>query len=382
MYSVEGFGEMITDRERLDAYAEALRRTVTPSSVVVDLGAGTGILSLLACRYGARRVYAIEPSAGVHLLVDAARANGFADRVVVLQQRSTEVTLPERADVIVSDLRGVLPPYKSHFADLADARQRLLAPGGRLVPETDTMWIGVVAAPEAFELGHEVWQSDPHGLDLRSALSIVDNSAYKYYARADQLLSAPVPWARLHYPTLTEPKVRGAGTCAITKSGAAHGLLAWFDTELVPGVGYSNAPGPRGGLYGQMLFPWAQAESLREGDAVTFELRSDLVGAETIWTWTTEIRRREDRSTVARRSRQTSFKTLLFSPQALRKREATFAPSLSVRGELALRVLAGMRAGKTVGQLAGELHAAEPGSFPTLDEAHGFVAELSERYGV
>src|SRR5580765_2934227 len=173
MYSLDNYGTMIADRVRLDAHAEALRRLVTPSTVVVDIGAGTGIMSLLACKFGARRVYAVEPSPAVQLLVEAARDNGFADRVVVLQQRSTEVTLPERADVIVSDLRGVLPPYGTHFADLADARARLLAPAGRLLPTRDTLWLAVLAAPEVFERRRSIWQSAPEGLDLRSALPFV-----------------------------------------------------------------------------------------------------------------------------------------------------------------------------------------------------------------
>src|SRR5512136_2014557 len=110
MYSVAAFGEMIADRVRMEAYAEALRRTVRPGSVVADLGTGTGIMSLIACKCGARRVYAIDPSDAVQLAAETARDNGFGDRVVVIQKRSTDVTLPERADVIVSDMRGVLPP--------------------------------------------------------------------------------------------------------------------------------------------------------------------------------------------------------------------------------------------------------------------------------
>ncbi len=110
MYSLAAFGNMLTSQVRMDAYIEALRRTVTPTSVVIDLGSGTGIWSLLACRVGARRVYAIEASPAIQILVAAARDNGVSDRIVVLQRRSTEVSLPERADVMVSDLRGILPP--------------------------------------------------------------------------------------------------------------------------------------------------------------------------------------------------------------------------------------------------------------------------------
>src|SRR6185295_942302 len=142
----------------------------------------------LACRAGARRVYAVEPSGAVQILLDAARDNGFADRVVVLQRRSTEVQLPERADVIVSDLRGVLPPWGTHFADIVDARERLLADGGRLLPESDTMWLAVVSAGDDFEERRRVWQSRPYGLDLRAAQRFVDNTAHKHRARPPEVL--------------------------------------------------------------------------------------------------------------------------------------------------------------------------------------------------
>ena len=51
---------MLGDRVRLRAYDEAMRRTVRPGDVVVDVGAGTVVLSLLALRHGASHVYAIE----------------------------------------------------------------------------------------------------------------------------------------------------------------------------------------------------------------------------------------------------------------------------------------------------------------------------------
>jgi protein arginine N-methyltransferase 1 len=241
--------------------------------------------------------------------------------------------------------------------------------------------MAVVSSPETFDEGHSVWQSAPHGLDLRSAIPFVDSSMKKQKARPEQLLSQPVQWARLHYPTLTGRQVRGSGALTITRSGTAHGLLVWFDTELIAGVGYSNAPGVREGIYGQMLFPWPRAESLAEGDTVTYDIRADAVGGETIWTWTTEIRGRGAEPGEVRRTRQSTFGSLFFSPETLQRRAATHAPKLSSTGELALQVLESMRTGKTIGQLAGDLHAAHPGRFRTVEDAHGFVAQLSERYG-
>ena len=134
MYSLNGYGDMITDTVRMDAYVRALQRAVKPGAVVLDIGTGTGIFALLAARMGARRVYAIEPSDAINVAREIARANGCADSIEFIQALSTEVEPAERADVLVSDLRGVLPFCGGHFAAIADARRRWLAPGATLIP--------------------------------------------------------------------------------------------------------------------------------------------------------------------------------------------------------------------------------------------------------
>src|SRR5690349_935226 len=100
---------MLGDPVRVTAYLRALKEVVRPGQVVIDLGAGFGYFALIACRLGAKRVYAIEPAASISLLPELAAKNGFADRVVCIQDLSTRTTLPELADVVIADIRGVLP---------------------------------------------------------------------------------------------------------------------------------------------------------------------------------------------------------------------------------------------------------------------------------
>ena len=109
MYSLSGYGEMIADRVRIAAYVQALRQAVRPGAVVVDIGTGPGIMAVLACQLGASRVYAIESDEIIQVARAIAAANGCADRIEFIEDLSTKVTLPVRADVIVSDMRGVLP---------------------------------------------------------------------------------------------------------------------------------------------------------------------------------------------------------------------------------------------------------------------------------
>src|ERR1044072_10054090 len=103
MYSLHFYGQMLADASRMDAYAAALRQTVNRDSVVMDLGCGPGVLALLACKLGARRVYAVEPDNVIGLAREAAVANGFADRIEFVETVSTEIMLPEPASIIISD---------------------------------------------------------------------------------------------------------------------------------------------------------------------------------------------------------------------------------------------------------------------------------------
>jgi protein arginine N-methyltransferase 1 len=150
MYTVSSYGEMIADPPRMDAYVRAMRAAIKPGDVVLDLGSGPGLFAMLACQMGARRVYAIEPGNVIQIAREAAAANGFADRIEFFHGLSTQITLPEPADVIVSDLRGPLPLYQQHLPSIRDDRERLLAKGGILIPERDILWavIAEVALPQ------------------------------------------------------------------------------------------------------------------------------------------------------------------------------------------------------------------------------------------
>src|SRR5690242_2163452 len=111
MYSLRAYGEMIADAGRFDAYSQAIDRVVRPGDVVLEIGCGPGVFSLLACRAGASRVYAIETEDVIHLARELATANGLAGCITFLQGDSRKLELPERVNVIVSDIRGNLPLF-------------------------------------------------------------------------------------------------------------------------------------------------------------------------------------------------------------------------------------------------------------------------------
>jgi type I protein arginine methyltransferase len=93
---------------------------------------------MLACQFGARKVYAVERADVIHLARVLAKANGYSDRIEFFQDLSTNVSLPEKVDVVVSDLHGILPFFQHHIPAIIDARHRLLKPGGKLIPSCET----------------------------------------------------------------------------------------------------------------------------------------------------------------------------------------------------------------------------------------------------
>lgn len=380
MFRFAEYCRTMSDRVRREAYTVALAQCVTPASVVLNVDAGLGLASLIACKLGARRCFAIDLSSIVQTVRDTSRENGFVERVVVLQGSSRDLKLPTPADVIVSDLPGTLPVIGTHLSNVLDARQRYLAPGGRMIPETDTLWLAVVAAPKSFDDRHQLWQTTLSGLKWRSMLPIVDNRCYEYQARPEELLCSPAEWARIDYATFTQLGLRGSVKVRIPQAATGHGLLAWYDSTLASGIGYSNAPGAREGDYGQMLFPWPEPVQLGAGDIVDIDLRADRIGAEYIWTWNTRIQRLD--GSKGAEYRQSTFLGLPLSPEVLRKRAETFVPSLSMEGQVVLEVLQSMRSEMSIVALAEELFAARPTLFRSVGEAHGFVASVSARYSL
>src|SRR5579872_6791366 len=277
MYRLSGHANMIRDRVRMAAYEEALRRSVRPGCVVLDLGAGTGMLSLLACRFGARHVHAVEPAEIIHVAREVAAANGLTERIHFHQEFSTNVVLAEPADVMVADLRGVLPLFERNLPVLADARRRLLAAGGVLIPRRDTLWATVVEAPDVYRHHVSVWTEAACGFNLDAARRLAVNTTDKQHFTVAQCLTPPACWATLEYATRDDPNICATIEGTLVRAGTAHGLCLWFDTELIDGVGFSNAPGGPELIYGQAFFPFPEPVAVASAGRIAVTLDARLI---------------------------------------------------------------------------------------------------------
>jgi protein arginine N-methyltransferase 1 len=335
---------------------------------------------LLACRFGARRVYAIEPSDAIALARDIARANGYADRIEFIQGLSERTSLPEPVDVIVSDIRGVLPLHRNSVTAIVDARQRLLAPGGQLIPGKDRLMAAPVDAPNLYDKYVHPWQGAAYELDLSAARRFVTNSWHYGRATPEQLLAEPGCWGELDYMTLEEADVSGELSWAAARTGIVHGMSVWFESELAPGVTYSTAPDRPELVYGSAFFPLSEPVTVNEGDRIEVSLRADFVAEEYTWTWNTKINAAGRAATAAAEFRQSSFFSTPMLRAQLHKRAASYQPKLTEDGEIALLILQSMKNKRTLEAIAREVCERFPERFSSWTRALGHVGTFSGEY--
>jgi predicted RNA methylase len=234
---------MLADRARTASFLAAIRQSVRHGDVVVDLGTGTGVLAIAAALAGAARVYAIEATGIIATARAMIQANGVADRITLVEGHSTQIELPERADLLVSEIIGNDPLGEQILSSTADAVRRFLKPKARVLPAA----LRVYAAPVQLGQGERErwvhsealargWERD-YGIDF-SALLLARCAA------PIQLQVAPLEasrWKRLATPQLVaghdlslplHPRAASRLAFEITASGHLDGLLLWFEAEL------------------------------------------------------------------------------------------------------------------------------------------------------
>ncbi|WP_223428968.1 methyltransferase domain-containing protein [Tateyamaria pelophila] len=376
-YSLNSYGEMITCEPRQGEYAKALKQAITPGCRVIDLGAGPGHFALLACKYGAGHVVVIEPDPSIHIAKLAAQDNGFADRITFVRDMSQNWSTDEKADVVISDIRGVIPLFEHHIPTIKDVRKRLLKHGGVQIPGVDHIYGALVEAPEVYTKHVGPWLDKPYGLDMSAAHIYVANRWSRTYMQPEALISSTQRFATLDYRTIEDTNHRASLTFEATRTGTTHGILIWFETELLPGVGYSNAPGAPEQIYGQAFFPFERPVSLAEGMTATADISANFIDGSYVWSWNF---RATDTDGQAQAFRQSSFKADIISPETLAPRAASFCPPQHIKQKIDVFCLSLFDGQTDLNTVADQLSAKFPQQFETKSKALNHVAKLSARY--
>lgn len=381
IYSVSSHLAMIADRVRTDAYVRALEKAVEPGSTVVDLGAGTAIFAVIACKLGADRVYAIEPDPILAVGREIARQNDVEDRIEFVDALSTQISLPKPADVIVADLGGAVPLFRGSVSSLIDARERLLRPGGKLLPQSDSLFAALADSRSSIPVDHGLLRDAPFGVDLTPAFRFASSESFptRLESSAKQLVTSPERWAEVDYTTTDEHDVRGTVVSAATAASTADSVCVWFDRVVAEGCTYGNSPDRPGSVYGQVLFALREPINLGAGDTVTIDLAANQVDGFYSWRWQTTVKRANGEAGPS--FSQSSLESTPAPHQRLRSRSAAFTPSIGLAGRIDAHILSQMDGNTSLADIARKTAAKFPDSFDSAESALRRIADVSTTYG-
>ena len=288
----EAYPNMLEDPHRLALQRKGLHAAIRPGDVVVEIGAAMGTCSVYAAEAGAKAVYAIEVGRIIDVAREVAARTPYADRIHFIEAFSTDVELPEPADVVFFEDFCSFLIHEDLKSIYNDAKARFLKPGGRVMPLRGR----IHAAP--FENSKWYKKVDRwgdgieslHGLNFSPIRELMVNKEDETYVAPEQLLSSPQLLREIEFASETEFMVSNQLEFRAERAGTAHGLAVWFDIEIGPGVFLDNAPGQPSTVWEQGALPFERPIQLGEGETLEIDLRTVESAAYGFhWVWVTRV---------------------------------------------------------------------------------------------
>ena len=373
---VDEHRQYLADGPRIAAFKQAIDAQMRPGDVVVDLGSGTGILGMMACRAGAARVYSIEAGGIIGLARKISNANEFGDRHLFLHGLSTRIELPEKVDVVLGDHTGRFGFETGILQDYPDARKRFLKPGGKLIPSAIAFWIAPVEHARQWQ-AVEFWRGRPAGFEFAPARELAANTVYPLRLEAENLLSAPQSLLTLDLYTAGLNPFDMSGAFRIERAGTFHGVGGWCVAELGAGVELTASPlSPDRIDRRNVFFPAEQAIQVQPGDEVRIHV--NVMPLEFVVTWKVELRS----ASGERKARFThsTFRGMLMPKEDVVRTSPDFVPKINKWGKARSSILSLCDGVHSLREVEDEIFRRHSDLFGSREEAATFVAEVVTRY--
>lgn len=278
---------MVGDTVRVDTYHAAVSRLLNPSDVVVDVGTGTGVLALLAASQRPKKIYAIDHSAAMLEYAAAAAAANGVYSIEFIEANSRSFRPPERVDVILHEQMASMLLEERMHDTLLDLRDRVLKPGGRILPSRFDFYLEPVQLHDEARIPF-LHERPVHGISFPEPPT---QGASYYYRRldasaVDHPLCDPEPVWTFDLMTLQHRDVPSTFTVSkpVRRAGRLDGIctyfVAWFDHEL----SLSTAPWQPRTHWTNPLYR-VPARDYQAGDTFEMSIRAPEIWNHLGWQW-------------------------------------------------------------------------------------------------
>jgi precorrin-6B methylase 2 len=229
---------MVNDLGRGQKLYEALRACIRPGDVVLDIGTGAGLLTCMAARLGAKRVYSVEQSPVLHRVArQVFEANGLSDRVTLIQARSQQLrelgAIQEPVDVLVTETIGKQGLDEGILLIMDDVKP-LLSPTARVVPERVTFkhcLVNMGGIREQAEILHPIF-----GFDMEALNAEVKSNNFYWMQPIEPWREVSTTAETTTYDLRDPVAVECTQELTVTKNNVCDGMLVWAEFQLAPGI--------------------------------------------------------------------------------------------------------------------------------------------------
>jgi protein arginine N-methyltransferase 1 len=263
---------MLRDEARNSAYDRAIRALVKKGDRVLDLGAGTGLLAMMAARAGASEVIAVE-AADIHAY---GRALTKHNKVNVTWKHvpSTELSLKQKATVLVTETFGSHPFEECAHEFVRDAKKRLCEPDARVIPSR----VRTYAAPATFAEKRDDWDlfgAPIAGFDFSPLREETTGQMYAERIEPDALLADAVLLEDIALGGDAKSIRKLDATWQLQRDGLLSGVVQWYELDLAPGIVLSTSPFAPPTHWRQVHYPLDKNVTVKKGERVTLSLALD-----------------------------------------------------------------------------------------------------------
>lgn len=275
---------MLNDARRNDAFEAAIIAAIAVAGAdarVLDIGTGSGLLSMMAARAGARSVTACEV---VPIIAALARRiiadNGYADRITVHTAPSTQLQvgtqLDARADILVSEILSS-DLLTEHVLDtFEDAHARLIKPDAIIIPRGASAIGCLVESPV---LADYVFVDQVSGFDVSRFAALAAPKLPIHGTMTDwKRLSGDVELVQIDLTRTAHHSELKLLPIEVLEDGIAAGIVQWMQVDLAEGIAFDNHPdGYTDGGWLQVLHSFPEPIAVRAGDVLNLAVGHDRV---------------------------------------------------------------------------------------------------------
>ena len=253
--------KMVLDKLRTDVLLKAINKVVKKGDVVVDVGAGAGILSFAAISAGASKVFAIDYDAeALEAAKIYAKRFGFEKKIEFINGCSFDVDIPEKADVLLCETVGSLAYDENIMLTIADAKERFLKTKGIVIPEALELW----ASPVVSKASKHMW-SDVFGFDMSPE---EEPFFYKNIVCKSCLLSKPQKLHAVYFNKSFDVDVDSEIQFKLNKSGVIGGIALWPRATWAKGLITDASPLKKATHWEQGILP-LEERSVKAGSIIS-----------------------------------------------------------------------------------------------------------------